>query len=235
MNKKIIFALISVALIIAVLCSLPMGINYTKHFSKTAYYVSDNNVEFKELFYEPESKECEIYDIGNFGYTDMAILAEYPEEIDYYNEHNIKVFDSATIDELMNLLRQCTFIPVERDDAFFLSYCLNDKNSITSLNVDRLWFDDEYNSLFSKTVVDEINEQCFGISECTIFEYDDKLYLLGAYANKIIGGSHLKYERPSFAETLTVMYEIEISEEAKKILQSKDKFYPGKDNIWYID
>jgi hypothetical protein len=141
-------------------------INYTKHFSKTTYYVSDNNVEFKELFYDPESKECEIYDIGNFGYTDIAILAEYPEEIDYYNEHNIKVFDSSTINELMNLLRQCTYIPVERNDAFFLSYYLNDKNSITSLNVDSLWFDDEYNSLFSKTVVDEINEQCFGISEC---------------------------------------------------------------------
>ena len=82
---------------------------------------------------------------------------------------------------------------------------------------------------------DEINEQCFGISECTIFEHDDKLYLLGAYANKIIGGSYLKYERPSFAETLTVMYEIEMSDEAKKILQSKDKFYPGKDNIWCFD
>lgn len=234
MNKKIIFVLTAVVLVIAVFCSLPI-INYTKHFSKTTYYVSDNNVEFKELFYEPESKECEIYDIGNFGYTDIAILAEYPEEIDYYNEHNIKVFDSSTINELMNLLRQCTYIPVERNDAFFLSYYLNDKNSITSLNVDSLWFDDEYNSLFSKTVVDEINEQCFGISECTIFEHDDKLYLLGAYANKIIGGSHLKYERPSFAETLTVMYEIEMSDEAKKILQSKDKFYPGKDNIWYID
>ena len=234
MNKKIIFVLTAVVLIIAVFCSLPI-INYTKYFSKTTYYVSDNNVEFKELFYEPESKECEIYGIGNFGYIDIAILTEHPEEIYYYNEHNIKIVDSATIDELMNLLRQCTFIPIERNDAFFLSCYLNNKNSITSLNVDSLWFDDEYNSLFSKTVVDEINEQCFGISECTIFEHDNKLYLLGAYANKMIGGSYLKYERPSFAETLTVMYEIEMSDEAKKILQSKDKFYPGKDNIWCIN
>lgn len=207
---------------------------YVTCFSEHNYLSANKTVSYNEVFFEPESKKQEIYDIGGFGYIDLAILTEHPEEIEYYNKYGIKVFEATTIDRLMSLLRQCSFAPVEREEAFWLNLRFNKSNCVTSLTLSSFWFNDEYNSLFSKTLVDEINEQCFGIIECSVFEIDDKLYLLAAYANQILGGSNLKYEKPNFAKTMTVVYEIKEPSVIKELINYKETFNPGEDRIYTI-
>ncbi len=144
------------------------------------------------------------------------------------------MFEEETIEKLMNLLRDCRFIPVERMEAFKLSVSVNESNAITSLDLSSNWFAEEYNGLFSESIVEEINQQCERISRCTVFALDGKLYLVGVCPSRITGGSYTKHERPDFSETVTVVFEIEMSESAEKIASLRDEFYPGKDRVWLL-
>lgn len=224
--------ILSVAFIIIIVCSIisPILSYYNEFYSNDIYYETYHKSDFDELFYNPPSKKCEVYEIGGFGYVDSSLLAESPEMIDYYVELGIKVFDSNLIDELMRLLEQCNYIPIKKEKAFSLNLLFNPNNKITSLAIDIAWFYSEDNPLFSEKIIEEINGECYGISECSIYELEGKLYLIASFPYQIMGAGHLKYERPNFGETLTSMYEIEMTEEAVELLERKDDFYVGEND-----
>ena len=164
----------------------------------------------------------------------MDIIKNNPNEKNYYEEHSYRLFEEETIEKLMNLLRDCRFIPIGRKEAFKLSVSMNVSNAITSLDLSSNWFAEEYNGLFSESIVEEINQQCERISKCTVFALDGKLYLVGVCPTRITEGSYTKRERPDFSETVTVAFEIEMSESAEKIVGLRDEFYPGEERMWLL-
>ncbi len=231
MRKKI-FILISVVILFFSTLMLPVIYTYNSFFSDS-YHQEHKVLEYEELFFNPKSKKYNIYTIGGFGYIDISILSKHPEEIIHYE--NEKMFDRETIDKLISILEKCTFIPIESKEAFFINYFKHkSSNDITSLSIDNGWFEDSYHDLFSEKVVEEINEQLFGISECTLFECDGKLYLVGAYTYEIVGGSFIKYEKPNFGKTKTVFFEVAESEASKELIEMREVFYPGEDNVYSL-
>ncbi len=230
--KKIIAIVLALVIICAVILISPAIGVYREYFTAEKYNEMYTEKTFTDIFYEPESKECEVYSIGGFGCIDLDIIKNKPSEKEYYVKYSYRIFEEEIIEKLMNLLRECKFIPVERKEAFKLSLSLDEKSAVTSLDLSGNWFADEYNGLFSEKIVEEINEQCDRISDCTIFTVDGKLYLVGVCPTRIMGSSQTKYERPDFSETITVTFEIEMSESAKEILDSKDEFYPSEERLW---
>ncbi len=232
--KKIITLLLLIMLAMLFIISPVISI-YREYFSVEKYNQMYGAKTFVDIFYEPKSKKCEIYDIGGFGYIDLEIIKDNPNEKAFYVKNSYKIFDEKTISKLMNLLRECKFLPIERKEAFKLSLLFDENNAVTSLGISSKWFDDEYNSLFSEKIVEEINEQCDRISSCTIFFVGEDLYLMGVCPTRIMGSSYSKYEKPDFSETVTVMFELEMSESAQKVLDLKDEFYPGHNKLWMLE
>ncbi len=78
--KKVFLIAVAVVLICAVIfVSSFVGV-YTEYFSAEKYNEMNTEKTFDEIFYEPASKECEIYGVGGFGCIDLDIIKNNPDE-----------------------------------------------------------------------------------------------------------------------------------------------------------
>lgn len=203
---------------------MPFIFHYVKYQATDYYMFEKEQLQFSDIFYHMDNNSNEMYGIGLFDCFDSYELQESPDLIQYYDEMEIRIFDAKTITDLFELLRECTFSEVNKNEAYELICALKDKNAITSihLSTDALFVG---NPWFSKDFFNSVNNQIVGVVDSTIYSFNGEGYLVANMATFLEYNEFREYELPSFAETSLAVFKIENSYAFDELVQRKNDFY----------
>lgn len=203
---------------------MPFVFHYVKYQATDYYMFKNEQLQFSDIFYHMDNNSIEMYGIGLFDSFDFYELQESPDLIEYYDEMEIRIFDARTITELFDLLRDCTFSEVNKNEAYELICTLKDKNAITSihLSTDALFIG---NPWFSEEILNSVNDQIVGVVDSTVYSFNGKGYLVANMATFLEYNEFREYELPSFAETSLAVFRIENSNAFNELEQRKNDFY----------
>lgn len=191
---------------------------------KNDYYAFDKQkLTYSDIFYSSNELSYDIYGIGLFHYFDALELKEDPELIEFYNQTEIRTFDVQTINDFFGLMKECTYTPLDKNEAAKISRQLTEENKLTSIDIatDMFFSDSPW---FSRKALEAANKQIVGLVSGTVYELNGEGYIVADMATIVEFNDFHGYEMPSFSDVSTTILKIEKSIAFNTIIERKSDF-----------
>ena len=191
---------------------------------KKDYYTFDKEqLTFNDIFYNSDNLSYPVYGIGLFHYFDALELKEDPELAEFYSQAEIRTFDVQTINDFFDLMKKCTYTPLEKNEADKICRQFKEENKLTSIDIATdMFFSD--NPWFSEEALEAANKQVIGLVSATVYELNGDGYIVADMATYVEYNEFRGYEMPSFSDASTTVLKIEKSDAFNAIIERKSDF-----------
>lgn len=208
---------------VLLICIIACSIFFLNN-QKNDYYAFDKQkLTYNDIFYSSNELSYDVYGIGLFHHFDALELKEDSDLLEFYNETDTRTFDVETLNEFFGLLKKCTYISLDKNEADKICRQFKEENKLTSIDIATdMFFSD--NPWFSEEALEVANKQVVGLVSATVYELNGEGYIVADLATYVEYNEFRGYEMPSFSDASTTVIKIEKSDAFNTIIERKSDF-----------